>query len=97
MHQKTLKATQRYLAGKEATPTLFDDAQFHVFKELLFYWAGYRRATSTPEDPKKKPGRSSPTQPTLQCFHLLFLLIDNIRITAHAAAIGIVDFSPIVF
>ncbi|GFS14353.1 regulator of G-protein signaling 22 [Elysia marginata] len=55
MHQKTLKATQRYLAGKETTPTLFDDAQFHVFKELLFYWAGYRRASNTPEDPKKRP------------------------------------------
>ncbi|KAK3773259.1 hypothetical protein RRG08_050464 [Elysia crispata] len=55
MHQKTLKATQRYLTGKETTPFLFDDSQFHVFKELLFYWAGYRRASSTPEDPKKKP------------------------------------------
>lgn len=55
MHQKTLKATQRYLAGKETTPTLFDDAQFHVFKELLFYWAGYKRANNTPEDHKKRP------------------------------------------
>ncbi|XP_012937168.1 uncharacterized protein LOC101859632 [Aplysia californica] len=55
LHQRTLKAAQRYLGGKEVVPTLFDEAQFHVFKELLFYWAGYKRATSTPDEAKKRP------------------------------------------
>ena len=56
LHGRTLKAAQRYLAGKEATASLFDEAQFHVFKELLFYWAGYKRSLSTPVDAKKRPG-----------------------------------------
>jgi len=52
---KTVKAAQRYLAGKDVVASLFDEAQFHVFKELLFYWAGFKRATATPEDTSKRP------------------------------------------
>ena len=56
MHQKTMKAAQRYMGGKEVIPSLFDEAQFYVFKELLPYWAGFRKSQSIPEDPKKRPG-----------------------------------------
>ncbi|KAH9505097.1 Regulator of G-protein signaling 22 [Bulinus truncatus] len=46
LHQKALKAAQRYVGSKEITSTLFDEAQIYIFKELLLYWAGFRRASS---------------------------------------------------
>ncbi|XP_059138673.1 regulator of G-protein signaling 22-like isoform X2 [Physella acuta] len=55
LHQKALKNAQKYLSGREQWPTLFDEAQVHIFKELLFYWAGFKRAISTPVDLQKKP------------------------------------------
>ncbi|XP_055879608.1 uncharacterized protein LOC106067347 isoform X7 [Biomphalaria glabrata] len=55
MHQKALKAAQRYVTGKEITPTLFDEAQIYIFKDLLLYWAGFRRATTCPSDLVKRP------------------------------------------
>uniref|UniRef100_A0A2C9LE70 RGS domain-containing protein n=1 Tax=Biomphalaria glabrata TaxID=6526 RepID=A0A2C9LE70_BIOGL len=55
MHQKALKAAQRYVTGKEITPTLFDEAQIYIFKDLLLYWAGFRRATTRPSDLVKRP------------------------------------------
>ncbi|CAL1527617.1 unnamed protein product [Lymnaea stagnalis] len=55
LHQKALKAAQRYVGGRDIVPTLFDDAQIYIFKELLFYWAGFRRATTKPADLQKRP------------------------------------------
>lgn len=55
LHQKTLRAAQRYLAGKDVFSNIFDEAQLSVFKELLPYWAGFRKSYSPPEDPNKKP------------------------------------------
>lgn len=56
LHQKTVKAAQRYLSGKEVTATLFDEAQFYVFRELLFYWAGFMKTVSGSADFRKRPG-----------------------------------------
>ncbi|XP_070180129.1 regulator of G-protein signaling 22-like isoform X2 [Littorina saxatilis] len=55
MHIKMMKASQRYLGGKEVLPSLFDEAQYYVFKELLPYWAGFRKSQQHPESPKKRP------------------------------------------
>ena len=58
IHQKTLRAAQRYVTGKDVFSNIFDEAQLTVFKELLPYWAGFRKQHSPPEDPNKKPGGS---------------------------------------
>ncbi|XP_061163908.1 regulator of G-protein signaling 22-like isoform X6 [Saccostrea echinata] len=55
LQEKTIKAAQRYLAGKDVVPSLFDEAQFAVFKELLPYWAGFKRGFQPPDDPAKRP------------------------------------------
>ena len=55
MQQKTIRATQRYLTGKDVCPTIFDEAQYQVFKELLPYWAGFVKNFKPPEDENKKP------------------------------------------
>ncbi|KAH9492920.1 hypothetical protein Btru_032617 [Bulinus truncatus] len=55
LHQKALKAAQRYVGSKEITSTLFDEAQIYIFKELLLYWAGFRRASSRLADLAKRP------------------------------------------
>ena len=57
LQQKTVRSAQRYLAGKEVFSNIFDEAQLSVFKELLPYWAGFRKTYSPPEDPNKKPGK----------------------------------------
>lgn len=56
LQEKSIKAAQRYLAGKDVVANLFDEAQLAVFKELLPYWAGFRRGFQPPEDPAKRPG-----------------------------------------
>ena len=38
--------------------SIFDEAQFAVFKELLPYWAGFRKNTRIPSD-KRIPGQSN--------------------------------------
>ncbi|XP_078313752.1 uncharacterized protein LOC111129190 isoform X10 [Crassostrea virginica] len=55
LQEKSIKASQRYLAGKDVVATLFDEAQLAVFKELLPYWAGFRRGFQPPDDPAKRP------------------------------------------
>nr|XP_011425853.2 regulator of G-protein signaling 22 isoform X2 [Crassostrea gigas] len=55
LQEKSIKAAQRYLAGKDVVANLFDEAQLAVFKELLPYWAGFRRGFQPPEDPAKRP------------------------------------------
>ncbi|KAL8559659.1 hypothetical protein ACOMHN_008370 [Nucella lapillus] len=55
IHTKMMKAGQRYLTGKEVVPSLFDEAQYYVFKELLPYWAGFRKSQHYPNDLKKRP------------------------------------------
>ncbi|XP_052275180.1 uncharacterized protein LOC127874696 isoform X4 [Dreissena polymorpha] len=55
LQQKSLRSAQRYLQGKEVFSNIFDEAQLAVFKELLPYWAGFRKTYSPPEDPGKKP------------------------------------------
>ncbi|XP_074646346.1 uncharacterized protein LOC141902488 [Tubulanus polymorphus] len=55
LHQKMVKTAQRYAQGKEITPNLFDEAQYLVFKELLPYWAGFKKQYTPPEDPNKRP------------------------------------------
>lgn len=54
-HEKTLRAAQRYLAGKDVLPNIFDESQLMVFKELLPYWAGFKRSFQPPEDETKRP------------------------------------------
>ena len=56
LHEKTLRGAQRYLAGKDIISSLFDEAQLTVFKELLPYWAGFKKTFQKPEDPNKRPG-----------------------------------------
>ncbi|XP_052766652.1 uncharacterized protein LOC128207645 isoform X4 [Mya arenaria] len=55
LHQKTLRAAQRYVQSKDVFSNIFDEAQLAVFKELLPYWAGFRKSFSPPEDNSKKP------------------------------------------
>ncbi|KAK3093892.1 hypothetical protein FSP39_021520 [Pinctada imbricata] len=55
LHEKTLRGAQRYLAGKDIIASIFDEAQLGVFKELLPYWAGFKRTFQQPEDPNKRP------------------------------------------
>ena len=55
MQQKSIRAAQRYLGGKDVSPTIFDEAQYQVFKELLPYWAGFVKNFKPPEDETKKP------------------------------------------
>ena len=57
IQQKTLRAAQRYVQGKDVFSNIFDEAQFGVFKELLPYWAGFKKSTSLPEDTTKRPGK----------------------------------------
>lgn len=54
LQQKSVRAAQKFLAGKEMGP-LFDESQLHVFKELLPYWAGFIREYEEPEDPTLIP------------------------------------------
>ena len=53
--QKTVRGTNKYLQGKEINQTLFDEAQYSVFKNLLPYWAGFVKSYKTPSDGKKAP------------------------------------------
>ena len=55
LQQKTVRAAQKFSAGKEVSPTLFDESQFQVFKELLPYWAGFFRQYEEPNDGTKMP------------------------------------------
>ena len=55
IQQKTVRAAQRYLAGKDNSPSIFDEAQYCVFKELLPYWAGFQKTYKEPRDVKTKP------------------------------------------
>ena len=55
---RTLKGANRYIQGKEMASSIFDEAQFAVFKELLPYWAGFRKNTRIPSD-KRIPGQSN--------------------------------------
>ncbi|XP_021361721.1 uncharacterized protein LOC110455726 isoform X3 [Mizuhopecten yessoensis] len=52
---KAIRAAQRYLAGKDVMASIFDEPQLMVFKELLPYWAGFRRTFQPPDDPTKRP------------------------------------------
>lgn len=54
-HEKTLKAAQKYLAGKEVVSNIFDEAMVQVYPDLLGYWAGFRKTFQPPEDPTKRP------------------------------------------
>lgn len=53
--EKTLKAAQKYLAGKEVVPSIFDEAMVQVYPDLLGYWAGFKKTFTPPEDPNKRP------------------------------------------
>ena len=57
MQQKTIRGAQRYLLGKDASPSIFDEGQYQVFKELLPYWAGFVKNFKPPEDETKKPSK----------------------------------------
>ena len=70
IQDKVLRAAQRYLAGKEVIPSIFDDAQLTVFKELLQYWAGFKRSFQPPEDPTKRPSMLGTTY--------YFILLKNV-------------------
>lgn len=53
--QKTLKAAQKYTAGKDVNSAIFDDAQNSVFKELLPYWVGFMRNYTPPLEDRPVP------------------------------------------
>ena len=53
--QKAVRGANKYLQGKEVNQTLFDEAQYAVFKNLLPYWAGFMKSFKTPTDDKKTP------------------------------------------
>ena len=53
--QKAIRAANKYLQGKEINNTLFDEAQYAVFKALLPYWAGFVKGFKQPADDKKQP------------------------------------------
>ena len=53
VHQRTMRAAQKYASGKDVVPSIFDEAQYEVFKELLPYWAGFNKAYKEPEDVTK--------------------------------------------
>ncbi|XP_063428007.1 uncharacterized protein LOC134711377 isoform X3 [Mytilus trossulus] len=53
--EKTLKAAQKYLTGKEVVPSVFDEAMVQVYPDLLGYWAGFKKTFTPPEDPNKRP------------------------------------------
>ena len=57
LQQRTLKAAQRYAAGKEMITSIFDESQHVVFKELLPYWTAFSRswAAMALEDDKALP------------------------------------------
>jgi len=55
VQQKTLKASQKYAAGKDQTSSLFDDAQSSTFKEMLPYWVAFIRNYSPPKDNRPIP------------------------------------------
>ena len=44
IHVKAMKSSQRYISGLDTATSLYDDAQLHVFKELLPYWAAFRKS-----------------------------------------------------
>lgn len=77
LHQKTLRAAQRYLSSKENVSNIFDEAQLSVFKELLPYWAGFRKSYSPPDDPNKKPGM----QKCSHCLIFYFLIMVECHLT----------------
>lgn len=56
LHVRMLRLVQRYLTGKEVTPSLFEEAQYVCFKEMLPYWAGFLRQWEIPADGKFRPG-----------------------------------------
>ncbi|KAK6183535.1 hypothetical protein SNE40_011001 [Patella caerulea] len=55
VQQKIMKSSQRYMNGKELNPSIFDEAQMMVLKELLPYWAGFKKNYKPPDNPDKKP------------------------------------------
>ncbi len=55
LQQRTLRQAQRYVAGKDINPNVFDDSQYQVFKELLPFWAGFIKKYETPDDEHKRP------------------------------------------
>lgn len=56
LHVRMLRLVQRYLTGKEVTASLFEEAQYVCFKEMLPYWAGFLRQWEIPADGKFRPG-----------------------------------------
>ena len=62
IQQKSIRAAQRYLSGKDVNPAIFDEAQYQVFKELLPYWAGFVKNFKPPED-EKKPSKKKDKKP----------------------------------
>ena len=51
--QRTLRAVQRYVSGKDVNPAVYDEAQYQVFKELLPFWAGFMKKYEAPEEEKR--------------------------------------------
>ena len=58
-HDKTIKAAQKYLAGKEVVASIFDEAMVQVYPDLLGYWAGFKKTFQPPDDPNKRPSKTS--------------------------------------
>jgi len=70
VQQKTLKAAQKYVAGKEVNCSLFDDAQSSAFNEMLPYWLTFVRNYTPPPDNRPIPRMYS----MLRCFTALYVV-----------------------
>jgi len=53
MQQRTLKAAQKYVAGKDKNSSVFDEAQSSAFNEMLPYWLTFCRNYTPP--PANRP------------------------------------------
>jgi len=56
--QKTLKAVQKYIVGKDYSSTLFDEAQSSAFKEMLPYWVFFNRSYAPPSRNRPIPRKT---------------------------------------
>ncbi|XP_014767812.1 uncharacterized protein LOC106867448 [Octopus bimaculoides] len=49
MYQRTVLAAHNFLSEKQTSCNIFDEAQAHIFKELVMFWVNFRRTTDPAE------------------------------------------------
>ena len=73
IHKSQVFSTGKKVPREQKEPTLFDEAQSILFKELLPYWAGFSKQYTQPEDESK-------VKLPRKYFVSLFVLIRKCRI-----------------